>query len=718
MQLSAINYNFNNKNLNFEGVKQKTVAKVVQKNKTKFVKEDIVKYIKAGLTYKDLAKIYHCNLSKILETLHDFGLIKENEVNNNHNYNMNITKEQLHNLIMNKFNIPEIAKIFNCSETPIKDRLKKFGLMQKYKEIHNININTDINISKEELQELVAKGLRIKDIAKQFNCGNKAINRRLHEFGLMDEYKEVHNINTDINISKEELQELVTKGLKIKDMAKQFNCSKKTINRRLHELGLIDEYNEIHNIINININTSINISKEELQDLVLNGFKVSEIAQKYNCSNYTIKDRLYKFGLMDEYKEINDINTDVNISKKELQELVLRGFKISEITQKYNCSRETIRDRLKKFGLLLKYKEINKINIAKKELQELVIQGFKIKEIALKYNCSEPTISDRLYQFGLMNEYKKIQKTKKQNTPQSITNNSTTKNQAQEKEITKSQNTKKENNSTISSNKPKTGVKQVIENKTPQIINDKIQILNKQFKRDVDLLKQKGISIYTLAEVFGLPIIFTNPLNSLDKPNNNVKNTNNSNITEETNKPKVIIHSPQKMSLTPEAINTRKKENKIYSKILEQRGIIVTENKYGQLTISEYKQPPKNAFAKNKVSEKELLKNVIEITGNADFEKSDITELLYIKNIGGNAILWKSQIQNLGSLQTVGGNLELYGSKLDNLGLLTSVVGDLSFRDSNITDISNVKEIGGTVYLKNSKLKPQDFGHIKVKKFM
>ena len=364
------------------------------------------------------------------------------------------------------------------------------------------------------------------------------------------------------------------------------------------------------------------------------------------------------------------------------------------------------------------YKEIHDINIAKKELKKLVIQGFKIKEIALKYNCSEPTISDRLYQFGLMNEYKKIQKTKKQNTPQSITNNSTTKNQAQEKEITKSQNTKKENNSTISSNKPKTGVKQVIENKTPQIINDKIQILNKQFKRDVDLLKQKGISIYTLAEVFGLPIIFTNPLNSLDKPNNNVKNTNNSNIAKETKKPKIIIRSPQKMSLTPEAINTRKKENKIYSKILEQRGIIVTENKYGQLTISEYKQPPKNAFAKNKVSEKELLKNVIEITGNADFEKSDITKLLYIENIDGNVTLWKSQIQDLGNLQTIGGNLELYGSKLDNLGLLTSVVGDLSFGDSNITDISNVKEIGGTVYLKNSKLKPQDFGHIKVKKFM
>ena len=558
MQLSAINYNSNNKNLNFEGVKQKTVAKVVQKNKTEIIKEDIVKYIKEGLTNKDLAKIYHCNPDTIAITLYKFGLM--------HEY------KEIHNIITNKN--------------------------------RNTNTNRNRNISKEELQELVAKGLKIKDIAKQFNRGNKAINKYLHKFGLMDEYREINKIN---------------------------------------------------------------ISKDELQDLVLNGFKINDIAQKYNC-----------------------------------------------------CS-DTIKDRLNKFGLMQKYKEINKINIAKKELQELVIQGFKIKEIALKYNCSEPTISYRLYQLGLMNEYKKIQKTKKQNNPQSITNNSTTKNQTQEKKITKSQDAKKGNNSIIASSKqktPKTVVKKVLKNKPSQIINDKIQILNKQFKRDVDLLKQKGISIYTLAEVFGLPIIFTNPLNSLDKPNNNVKNTNNSNIAKETKKPKIIIRSPQKMSLTPEAINTRKKENKIYSKILEQRGIIVTENKYGQLTISEYKQPPKNAFAKNKVSENELLKNVIEITGNADFEKSDITELLYIKNIGGNAILWKSQIQNLGSLQTVGGNLELYGSKLDNLGLLTSVVGDLSFRDSNITDISNVKEIGGTVYLKNSKLKPQDFGHIKVKKFM
>jgi hypothetical protein len=172
------------------------------------------------------------------------------------------------------------------------------------------------------------------------------------------------------------------------------------------------------------------------------------------------------------------------------------------------------------------------------------------------------------------------------------------------------------------------------------------------------------------------------------------------------------------MSLTPEAINTRKIENKIYAKILEQRGIIVTENKYGQLTISEYMQTPKGAFERNKVSENELLKNVIEITGNADFEKSDITELLYIENIGGNVTFWKSQIQSLGNLQTVGGNLELYGSKLEDTGLLTSIVGDLSFRNSNITDISSIKEIGGNVFLENSKLKPQDFAQIKVKNFM
>ena len=145
MQLSAIHYNSNNKNLNFEGVKQKTVAKVVQKNKTEIIKEDVAEYINAGFSYKDLAEFYHCGIETILEKLRDFGLIKENEKNNKGQI-INITKDELQELVLKGLKIKDMAQKFNCSEHAIRDRLNKFELMDKYKEINNIN--TDINISK------------------------------------------------------------------------------------------------------------------------------------------------------------------------------------------------------------------------------------------------------------------------------------------------------------------------------------------------------------------------------------------------------------------------------------------------------------------------------------------------------------------------------------------------------------------------------------------
>ena len=83
MQNLTINYNLNNKNLNFKCAKQKMTTKVIQKsnNNIDIIKEDVAEYINAGFSYKDLAEFYHCAIETIIEKLRDFGLIKVSEKN-------------------------------------------------------------------------------------------------------------------------------------------------------------------------------------------------------------------------------------------------------------------------------------------------------------------------------------------------------------------------------------------------------------------------------------------------------------------------------------------------------------------------------------------------------------------------------------------------------------------------------------------------------------
>jgi hypothetical protein len=68
----------------------------------------------------------------------------------------------------------------------------------------------------------------------------------------------------------------------------------------------------------------------------------------------------------------------------------------------------------------------------------------------------------------------------------------------------------------------------------------------------------------------------------------------------------------------------------------------------------------------------------------------------------------------LGNLKGVGGNLDLRGSRIKSLGNLKSVGGYLSLMESQIESLGNLKSVGRSIFIKNTKLTPEDFKNMKI----
>lgn len=109
------------------------------------------------------------------------------------------------------------------------------------------------------------------------------------------------------------------------------------------------------------------------------------------------------------------------------------------------------------------------------------------------------------------------------------------------------------------------------------------------------------------------------------------------------------------------------------------------------------------------------LGNLEFIGKEADFVNSQITSLGNLKYIGEHAYFNNSRIANLGNLKFIGGNAIFSNSQITRLGNLESIGGKADFTHSKITNLENLKSVGENVYLKFSKLKPEDFKNVEIK---
>ena len=139
--------------------------------------------------------------------------------------------------------------------------------------------------------------------------------------------------------------------------------------------------------------------------------------------------------------------------------------------------------------------------------------------------------------------------------------------------------------------------------------------------------------------------------------------------------------------------------------LLNATGIKTERNEEGKLILDCYKQPDKFTFEDIGINENRLLKDVVEIKGDANFKNSSVTSLGDLRNIGGNANFSYSKIKSLDNLENIGRDIILSYSDVKSLGKLRNVGGSADFTHSVITSLDNLENIEGDISLAYSDVK-------------
>lgn len=230
------------------------------------------------------------------------------------------------------------------------------------------------------------------------------------------------------------------------------------------------------------------------------------------------------------------------------------------------------------------------------------------------------------------------------------------------------------------------------------------------YKINLFLKNQKGLNM-RISEING-NIISTYSIYNND---NVTKNTNILKTNEAVDKVNIQRAAILKRDFAAEKKKSVEKIEKEIGKSIEEKDTVAVLKYFGlnpkvkedgKMSISEYKQPTNIvSFSDIGINEDELLKNVDEIKGDANFYESKATNLSSIKRIGGNANFTRSEVKNLENLAEVKGDLKCTDSKVENLNNIEKIGGSAWFDFSEVKEMNNLKEINGNVaYFSNSKV--------------
>ena len=384
----------------------------------KFPEEEFIKLIKEGKSIKELAEYYNCSKEPIAKAIKNFKLTELYDTAQKKLYTI-ITKNDLIELVSKGYSIKQLAAHYGCNTNTISIFLKKFDLTPEYKRIQASKEKDKINLPQEDLTSMVQTGCLTKDISQKFGCSITTVRKHLLKYNLMDQYRTIHNsVNHTVkNIPFEKLKELVMAGKKIDEIAEIFNCSKTPIFRIMNKHNLLDFYKKMHNSINT---SKIKISQSKITKLIEEGKSIEELTQIFSCSSGTIRNALKRYKLIDKYKSIHHAqNYHINISEEVLNANIENKLNIEEMSQIHNCSPSTIKRQLNKYKLTDKYKTIHGIKtrsipILTKDIKQMLISGKTPKEIAKIYNCNPERIRKIIRKH-------KLKVRKKENSPIKIT---------------------------------------------------------------------------------------------------------------------------------------------------------------------------------------------------------------------------------------------------------------------------------------------------------
>ena len=159
-------------------------------------------------------------------------------------------------------------------------------------------------------------GMSTIEIAKIYNCSEQTISNRLHENNIkIRSNSESHKNNfvwennpRFIDVPTDEICTKYISGMNMNELVLEYNCSRKVILNRLHRNDIyIRSNSESH----MGVNSGdchpkyIELPIKEISEDYINGLSTVQIAEKYNCSETVINNRLHDNGI--QIRSLSDV---------------------------------------------------------------------------------------------------------------------------------------------------------------------------------------------------------------------------------------------------------------------------------------------------------------------------------------------------------------------------------------------------------------------------
>ncbi len=333
-----------------------TQQAIKNQNAKQITKEAIATKLAEGKSVNIIAQELGVSEKVIYTRIHKFGL-KLRQPKSTSDDGLN---EKIANLLSQGKTPAEIKKKLKISQEVYKYRLNQLQIKSQLEQKQEARQD----ITKERLQRMVEAGMSATEISKKLNIPRMTISSYLKKFGLQSIQKT--EILEKQKITINDITTRLQKGIKQQDICADLGISKSTYYNILAKNGVItDKQQRIKDIMNI--------SKDQLEKLLSQKDNLKDICEEMGISSDTLHRKMLKYNL----KPKNLHKTKIEIPKEELVKLVLDGKTINEICEVYDIYPSLCSKWLHKYNLRTK-RQMKNIDNSSSNPQELYDKAIDI----------------------------------------------------------------------------------------------------------------------------------------------------------------------------------------------------------------------------------------------------------------------------------------------------------------------------------------------------
>lgn len=210
----------------------------------------------------------------------------------------------------------------------------------------------------EELKVLVASGLSVKDIADKMGSTRSKIRMAMNELGVSvsgrsgklvrpGSYKDI------VENREQELRDLVASGKSVRAIAEEMDSTREKIRMAMETLGLKSK-SSIAQGRHAGLATYKELAEthgEEIRNLVAAGKSARAIAEEMGSTRERVKQAMGLLGLKTQGAYRHGKNANENIDRKTVQDMLLGGIGVREVAEKLGTTKNAIYWRLRNWGI-------------------------------------------------------------------------------------------------------------------------------------------------------------------------------------------------------------------------------------------------------------------------------------------------------------------------------------------------------------------------------